>query len=55
MPNTYGLVIALKDNILGLDLKQNKREQTGVIALLDTIEKNLYYIKVEVEALINLH
>lgn len=54
--NTYGLVIALKDNLLGLDnLKQNKRELTGLVVLSETIEQNLYNIKVEVEPLINLH
>lgn len=53
--NTYGLVIALKDNILGLDSKYDKRSLTGLVALSETIEQNLYNIKVEVEELINLH
>lgn len=54
--NTYGLVIALKDNLLGLDnTKHDKRGLTGLIALSETIEQNLYSIKVEVEELINLH
>ena len=53
--NTYGLMIALKDNILGLGSKHDKRGLTGLIALSETIEQNLYNIKVEVEALINLH
>ncbi len=54
--NTYGLMIALKDNILGLDnSKHDKRGLTGLIALSETIEQNLYNIKVEVEELINLH
>ena len=53
--NTYGLIIALKDNILGLDSKHDKRSLTGLISLSETIEQNLYNIKVEVEALINLH
>lgn len=54
--NTYGLVIALKDNILGLDnSKHDNRSLTGLTALTQTIEENLYNIKVEVEALINLH
>lgn len=53
--NTYGLVIALKDNVLGLDSKHDKRSLTGLTALTQTIEENLYNIKVEVEALINLH
>lgn len=56
MHNTYGLVIALKDNLLGLDnTKHDKRGLTGLIALSETIEQNLYNIKVEVEELINLH
>lgn len=54
--NTYGLVIALKDNLLGLDnTKHDKRGLTGLIALSETVEQNLYNIKVEVEELINLH
>ncbi|MCM1338451.1 MAG: hypothetical protein NC191_02130 [Muribaculaceae bacterium] len=53
--NTYGLVIALKDNLLGLDSRHDKRSLTGLISLSETIEQNLYNIKVEVEALINLH
>ncbi len=54
--NTYGLMIALKDNILGLDnSKHDKRGLTGLVALSETIEQNLYNIKVEVEALVNLH
>lgn len=54
--NTYGLVIALKDKILSLDnSKHDKRELTGLTALTETIEQNLYTIKTEVEALINLH
>ena len=54
--NTYGLVIALKDNILGLDnSKHDKRGLTGLVALSETVEQNLYNIKVEVDALINLH
>lgn len=54
--NTYGLVIALKDNLLGLDnAKHDKRGLTGLIAFSETIEQNLYNIKVEVEELINLH
>lgn len=54
--NTYGLMIALKDSILGLDsTKHDKRGLTGLVALSETIEQNLYNIKAEVEALINLH
>ena len=54
--NTYGLTISLKDNILGLgESKLSKRDLTGITALAETIEQNLYNIKVEVEDLINLH
>ena len=54
--NTYGLTISLKDNILGLgESKLSKRDLTGITALAETIEQNLYNIKVEVEELINLH
>lgn len=52
--NTYGLTIALKDKILSLDTKHDKRGLTGLIALSETLEQNLYTIKTEVEALINL-
>lgn len=54
--NTYGLTISLKDNILGLgESRLSKRDLTGITALAETIEQNLYNIKVEVEDLINLH
>lgn len=54
--NTYGLIISLKDNILGLgESKLTKRDLTGLTALAETIEQNIYNIKIEVEELINLH
>lgn len=54
--NTYGLTISLKDNLLGLgESRLSKRDLTGITALAETIEQNLYNIKVEVEDLINLH
>lgn len=53
--NTYGLAITLKDKILSLDIKHDKRGLTGLVALSEAIEQNLYNIKVEVEALVNLH
>lgn len=54
--NTYGLIISLKDNILGLEeSKLTKRNLTGLTALTETIEQNLYNIKIELENLINLH
>ena len=51
--NTYGLTVALKNNLSGLRL--DKREQVGITALADTLEQNLYNINIEVEELINLH
>lgn len=51
--NTYGLTIALKNNITCAKLE--KREMTGISALVDTLEQNLYNINIEVEELINLH
>ena len=35
--------------------KIDKKEQAGIIALADTLEQNLYSIKIEVEDLVNLH
>jgi len=52
--NTYGLSVALK-NSLSTIKTDNKREQTGITALIDTLEQNLYNIHIEVEELINLH
>lgn len=51
--NTYGLAVALKDNIK--DMKLEKRNLTGITALTDTIEQNLYNIKIEVEELLDTH
>ena len=51
--NTYGLAVALKNNLSGLKL--DKREHLGITALADTLEQNLYNINIEVEELINLH
>ena len=51
--NTYGLVVALKDNIK--DMKLGKRNLTSITALTDTIEQNLYNIKIEVEELLDTH
>lgn len=50
---TYGLSLALKTNLTGI--KIDKKEQAGIIALADTLEQNLYSIKIEVEDLVNLH
>ena len=52
--NTYGLVIALKNNLLGLDSKHDKRSFTGLIALSETLEQNLYNIKVSLEESISI-
>ena len=52
--NTYGLVIALKDNLLGLDSKHDKRSLTGLMALSETLEQNLYNIKVSLEESISI-
>ncbi len=51
--NTYGLAVILKDSISAIKLE--RREQTGITALINTLEQNLYNIKIEVEELINLH
>ena len=51
--NTYGLAVALKNNLSSVKLE--KREMTGISALADTLEQNLYNINIEVEELINLH
>lgn len=51
--NAYGLAVALKNNLSSVKLK--KREITGISALADTLEQNLYNINIEVEELINLH
>jgi hypothetical protein len=51
--NTYGLAVALQTNLAGVKL--DKKEHTGITALADTLEQNLYNINVEVEELLNLH
>ena len=51
--NTYGLALIMKNNLADLSLE--KKLQTGLKALADTIEQNLYNIYVEVEELVNIH
>ena len=51
--NTYGLALVLKSNITGLKL--DNKVQTGLTALTETLEQNLYNINVAVEELVNLH
>jgi len=48
--NTYGLIIALKELLLGLDGSKTKdRELTGILALVNSIEERAYNIKVSLE------
>lgn len=51
--NTYGLSVALKSTLAGIKLE--KQYLTGITALVNTIEQNLYNINVEVEELLNMH
>lgn len=51
--NTYALALIMKNNLADLSLE--KKLQTGLKALADTIEQNLYNIYVEVEELVNIH
>ena len=50
--NTYGLSVALKST---LGIKLEKQDLTGITALVNTIEQNLYNINIEVEELLNMH
>jgi len=52
MNTTYGLIIALKNNIQILD--GTKIDKRSLIALTDTLEQNIYNIKVEYECLLNI-
>ena len=46
MHDSYGLIVVLRDIILNLDdSKLNKREFTGLIALVEAIEQNIYNVK----------
>ena len=50
---TYGLIVILKDIIWKFDSigKDNQRKFTGILALVDTLEQNIYNIKVSLECL----
>ncbi len=46
MHDSYGLIVVLRDIILNLDdSKLNEREFTGLIALVEAIEQNIYNVK----------
>ena len=50
---TYGLIVMLRDTIWifeGIG-KDNHRKFTGILALVDTLEQNIYNIKVSLEYL----
>lgn len=50
---TYGLMVVLKDTIWKFEGigKDNQRKFTGILALVDTLEQNIYNIKVSLECL----
>lgn len=50
---TYGLMVVLKDTIWKFEGigKDNQRKFTGILALVDTLEQNIYNIKVLLECL----
>ena len=50
---TYGLMVVLKDTIWKFEGigKDNQRKFTGIVALVDTLEQNIYNIKVSLECL----
>ncbi len=55
MHNSYGLIVVLRDIILNLDdSKLNEREFTGLIALVEAIEQNIYSVKSGLEYLCTL-
>ena len=49
---TYGLAIALKSNIESFNNSPN--EKKGLVALAETLEQNLYNIKVDYESTLNI-
>ena len=49
---TYGLAIVLKSNIESFNNLPN--EKKGLIALAETLEQNLYNIKVDYESTLNI-
>lgn len=50
---TYGLMVVLKDLLWKFEgfNKDNQRKFTGILALVDTLEQNVYNIKVSLECL----
>ncbi len=50
---TYGLMVVLKDIIWKFEGigKDNQRKFTSILALVDTLEQNIYNIKVSLECL----
>lgn len=50
---TYGLMVILKDTIWKFEGigKDNQRKFTGILALVDTLEQNIYNIKVSLECM----
>lgn len=50
---TYGLMVVLKDTIWKFEEigKDNQRKFTGILALVDTLEQNIYNIKVSLECM----
>ena len=50
---TYGLIVVLRDTVWKFEgiSKDNQRKFTGILALVDTLEQNIYNIKVSLEYL----
>ena len=50
---TYGLMVVLKDTIWKFEGigKDNQRKFTGILALVDTYEQNIYNIKISLECM----
>ena len=50
---TYGLIVVLKDTIWKFEGigKDNQRKFTGIFALVDTLEQNIYNIKISLECM----
>ena len=50
---TYGLIVILRDTIWKFEgiSKDNQRKFTGILALVDTLEQNIYNIKISLECM----
>ncbi len=50
---TYGLIVVLRDTVWKFEgiSKDNQRKFTGILALVDTLEQNIYNIKISLECL----